>query len=84
LLQSQGGEIELLPALPAAWASGHVSGLRARGGFEIEIAWDNHKLTSAKILSTSGEKAVVRYGDHTTEIQLKNGKSVQLNADLKK
>jgi alpha-L-fucosidase 2 len=84
LMQSEGGEIELLPALPAAWASGHVSGLRARGGFEVELAWDNHKLTSAKIQSISGQKAVVRYGDRTTEIQLKSGKSVQLNADLKK
>jgi alpha-L-fucosidase 2 len=84
LMQSEGGEIELLPALPTAWASGHVSGLRARGGFEIDIAWADHKLTSAKITSTSGQKAVVRYGDKTTEIQLKSGKSVQLKADLQK
>jgi len=84
LMQSEGGEIELLPALPTAWASGHVSGLRARGGFELDIAWADHKLTSAKITSTSGQKAVVRYGDKTTEIQLKSGKSVQLKADLQK
>jgi glycosyl hydrolase family 95 len=54
LLQSQTGEIELLPALPSAWQAGRVAGLRARGGFEIEIAWDSGKLTSVRIQSVGG------------------------------
>ncbi len=54
LLQSQGGEIQLLPALPKEWPTGHITGLRARGGFTIDISWQNGKLTEAKIVSTAG------------------------------
>ena len=84
LMQSENGEIELLPALPSAWSSGHVSGLRARGGFEVELAWHDHKLTQATIRSTTGTKAVVRYGERTAEIPLKPGASVQLNSELQR
>jgi alpha-L-fucosidase 2 len=82
LLQSQTGEIELLPALPGAWPGGSVKGLRARGGFEIEMAWDGGKLTSVKIKSVGGRTASVRYGDRTTEIKLNSGGTVQLNSGL--
>jgi alpha-L-fucosidase 2 len=83
LLQSETGEIELLPALPSAWPSGHVTGLRARGGFEIDLAWENHKLTSATIKSDGGRKAVVRYGERTVDIDVKPGATVRLNSELK-
>jgi alpha-L-fucosidase 2 len=83
LLQSHTGEIELLPALPSVWAAGRVSGLRARGGFEIEIAWDGGKLASVKIRSVGGRNAVVRYGSRTAKIELKNGEGVQLNSELR-
>jgi alpha-L-fucosidase 2 len=82
LLQSHTGEIELLPALTSAWPSGSVSGLRARGGYELDITWADGKLTTAKIKSLGGQKATVRYGDRTTEIQLKSGRAVQLNFEL--
>lgn len=60
LMQSHSGEINLLPALPAEWKSGEVKGLRAKGGFEVSISWENGRLRTAEIKSLCGEKCVVR------------------------
>ena len=62
LLQSHAGEIHLLPALPKAWHTGSTSGLRARGGFEVAMAWENGYLTEARLHSTLGEDCTVRTG----------------------
>jgi len=76
-------EIDLLPALPSVWPKGSVTGLKARGGFEVSLTWDGGKLTGSQIKSTGGRAVTVRYGDRTTEIKLKSGGTVQLNAELK-
>jgi alpha-L-fucosidase 2 len=82
LLQSHAGEIELLPVLPKAWPTGSVAGLRARGGFEIDLAWHDGKLTSVTIRSVGGTEAKVRYQAKNLEVKLKPGESVHLDGSL--
>ena len=82
LLQSQVDKIELLPALPDAWKNGHLSGLRARGGYQVEETWQNGKLISATIHSDTGEPCSVSYGGRTVDLKIKKGKSITLSGSL--
>ncbi len=74
LLQSGTGALNLLPALPAAWPSGFVSGLRGQGGFEVDLRWDDRQLTEAKIKSVNGGECRLRVG-RPVRIQ-RNGREV--------
>jgi alpha-L-fucosidase 2 len=72
-------EIELLPALPKAWPAGSVAGLRAQGGFEVDLKWQQGTLVSARVHSRNGNACRLRYGDTVRAIQLSRGKSFDWN-----
>jgi alpha-L-fucosidase 2 len=83
LVQSHASEISLLPALPQAWPDGGVKGLRARGGFEVDIAWRQGRLASATLRSAAGGPCTLRAGAQTATLSLKPGQTVTLGADLR-
>ena len=61
LIQSQSGEIRLLPALPGAWENGEVKGLCARGGFVVDMRWESGTLSDLNIFSVMGGTCRVNY-----------------------
>ena len=83
LLQSHSGVTHLLPALPSAWPAGRVTGLRARGGFELDIAWKDGKLTEAVLRSKLGNACKVRYGEKTVALKTEAGQAITLDGSLK-
>jgi alpha-L-fucosidase 2 len=84
VVQSHGGVVHVLPAIPATWPDGHARGLRCRGGLSVDIGWHGGELTSLTIRRRpgDGEPAVrsvsLRYGRHATEVKLRIGEEARL------
>ncbi|MFF4351009.1 glycoside hydrolase N-terminal domain-containing protein [Streptomyces sp. NPDC001530] len=79
LLHSRPGHLELLPALPGAWAKeGSVTGVGARGGFVVDLRWRGGRPTEVEVRSVGGRTTTVTYGDTSREITLAPGASVTL------
>ncbi len=83
LLQSHNDMIQLLPALPKAWSTGHANGLCARGNFEItEMNWENGRLTGVSVLSKSGGICILQYGGAQISFETEKGSEYHLNGAL--
>jgi len=66
LLQSHSSEVHLLPALPSKWSDGSITGLRARGAFQIDLHWQNGQLTKATLRSDAGNPCKLRTANPVT------------------
>jgi alpha-L-fucosidase 2 len=82
LVQSHAGELHLLPALPAQWPDGTVKGLRARGGFEVDLDWQSGKLARAQVRSKLGRPCTVRYGSTVTAFETTRNSVYELGPEL--
>lgn len=78
LMQSHLGEIHLLPALPAAWPDGKITGLKARGNHTLDIEWAGGKLTSATITSPPGSTPKIRIGDESEPVDPESDPRIRL------
>ncbi len=81
LIQSHSGRIHLLPALPKAWSYGKVKGLRARGGYEVDISWENGELVDAVIRSPKGKKCWVSYLGKEKEFEISSDSQITIKTD---
>ncbi len=84
LVQSQLGEISILPALPDALPTGKISGVCARGGFELTFNWKEGKLQKLQVLSKAGNKCKLKYGEKIVEMATEKGKYYSFDGDLSK
>ena len=78
LIQSHAGELSLLPALPARWQNGDVSGLRGRGNYEVNLKWNNGKLVSAEISNPNGGICNIRYISKVIKVTIPKGEILTL------
>ncbi len=84
LIQSQLGTVDLLPALPDALPDGSISGVMARGGFELSFSWKGGELQGVDVISKAGNKCQLRYGDRKMDFNTEKGKTYKFNGKLKK
>jgi alpha-L-fucosidase 2 len=82
LMQSNENEIILLPALPDAWPSGSISGICARGGFEVSIKWKDGKLNGVEVLSKTGNNCTLFYQGKKVSFETEKGSTYKLNTML--
>ncbi len=82
LLQSHDGEIHLLPALPGAWPAGRVAGLRARGGIEVDISWNEGRLAMVTLRARAATRCQVRHGERLVTVQLRARRAMRLDGHL--
>lgn len=82
LLQSHAGALHLLPALPSAWPNGSVKGLRAHGGFVVDLVWNNGRLGKAVVESQAGSLCTMRLGEKTVRFETERGKRYRIGRDL--
>lgn len=82
LLQSHNGVLQILPALPSAWKSGKVKGLRARGGFELDIEWKDGMLFELKIKSLNGNPCKINWDNKTVDCTFEKERLLLLNGNL--
>lgn len=83
LLQSQNGVVRILPALPAAWPSGKVSGLKARGNFEVAIEWSNGVAEKITVKSLSGAPLNLSYRGNLNFMETQKGATYKFDSHLK-
>jgi len=81
LMQSYGGSLYLLPALPKRFATGNVRGLRARNGFEIDLRWSEGRLETATLYNPVGGQTILRYGDRELPVRLEPGGKIEVRTD---
>jgi alpha-L-fucosidase 2 len=82
LMQSQGEDIHILPALPDSWGVGEVKGLVARGRFVINISWQDGKIVKLQLTSPNGGICNIRYGDKETSLDTEKHKQYTFNESL--
>jgi len=83
LMQSHLDAVDILPSLPDDIPEGQITGMRARGGFEVDFSWENGKLQNIRVLSKYGNPLSVRYKDKSFSADTKKGQVLKLNGDLK-
>lgn len=83
LLQSQDGCIHLLPAAAPSWVKGKVKGLCARGGFTVDMEWEQGKLSKSVIFSKTGGQCRVRYKEYTADVTIPEGAGILLDGSLR-